>query len=347
MLQYVFDQDAFYTQCRAVYSQYPTDMSAVEAALDRRKAANPNASPFQMKVWIYEQAVHNCTVHLFPACPFFGELDTGRLRNSTTSTFPPQPGLGCWLMKQYPDFIQQYAQWSDHYTAYGVLNGPQFTDASHHYANVETVLQLGLQGIVEKILHRLGDSSLTAHQRDYLTALHAVCIHTIAIAQRFSDEAQRLLETETNPAYRSNLQRIAQTARQVPKRPPESYYEAICAIWFMREVCNALDGLGFAVIAHIDRLLAPYYEADLAAGRLTPEEAQEYMDCFVSMTDARWDLEADLPGGTNADLIIGGCNASGQPVFNDVTRMVIHSFIRYRFANPKLQARVSAAHPQE
>lgn len=35
-----------------------------------------------------------------------------------------------------------------------------------------------------------------------------------------------------------------------------------------------------------------------------PDEAQELVDCFVSMTDARWDLEADLPGGTNADIII-------------------------------------------
>ena len=105
----------------------------------------------------------------------------------------------------------------------------------------------------------------------------------------------------------------------------------MCAVWFTREMCNALDGLGFAVIGHLDRILGPYYERDIAAGRLTTDEAQELTDCFVSMTDARWDLEVDLPGGTNADIVIGGCDGEGHIVYNDVTKMIINSYKKYRF----------------
>lgn len=62
---------------------------------------------------------------------------------------------------------------------------------------------------------------------------------------------------------------------------------------------------------------------------------------------ARWDLEADLPGGTNADIIIGGCDKNGNIVYNDISRMIINSYKKYHFANPKLQVRISAKHPDE
>lgn len=62
-----------------------------------------------------------------------------------------------------------------------------------------------------------------------------------------------------------------------------------------------------------------------------PDEAQELVDCFVSMTDARWDLEADLPGGTNADIIIGGCDKNGNIVYNDISRMIINSYKKISF----------------
>ncbi|MFR1061643.1 MAG: pyruvate formate lyase family protein [Enterocloster sp.] len=87
----------------------------------------------------------------------------------------------------------------------------------------------------------------------------------------------------------------------------------------LREMRNALDG-GFAVIGHLDRILISYYERDLKNNRITPDEAQELVDCFVSMTDARWILKQIHTGGTNADIIIR-CD-KWQYVYNDISRMI-------------------------
>ncbi len=55
----------------------------------------------------------------------------------------------------------------------------------------------------------------------------------------------------------------------------------------------------------------------------------------------------DLPGGTNADIVIGGCDGEGHIVYNDVTKMIINSYKKYRFANPKLQARITPEASEE
>lgn len=104
---------------------------------------------------------------LFPSSPFYAEIDTGREQNSVTASFPPQPGIGCWLMKQYPDFVDEYGEWSGYYGKYGVMNGPQFMDAAHHYANCETVLKYGLSGIIRHAMMRLEEKNLTDHQQDF------------------------------------------------------------------------------------------------------------------------------------------------------------------------------------
>lgn len=347
MTSYIFRKEKYFKEAKNVYKNYPTDVSDMEHILEKMLKSTPEASSFRKKVWIYQVAVERADVKIFPSNPFYGEIDTGRERNSVTSSFPPQSGIGCWLMKQYPDFVDAYEKWSSYYGRRGVMNGPQFMDASHHYADCESVLKYGLSGIIKRIKERIKDKSLTKHQVDFLDCLREVCESLILIARRFSQKAEEMMSTETDPLSRDVLKQIRDTAQKIPLYPAETFYEAMCAVWFTREMCNALDGLGFAVIGHLDRILGPYYERDIAAGRLTTDEAQELTDCFVSMTDARWDLEVDLPGGTNADIVIGGCDGEGHIVYNDVTKMIINSYKKYRFANPKLQARITPEASEE
>ncbi|MFR1061642.1 MAG: hypothetical protein ACLSEY_14735 [Enterocloster sp.] len=45
-------------------------------------------------------------------------------------------------MKQYPDFVDEYGEWSGYYGKYGVMNGPQFMDAAHHYATFRNCVEI-------------------------------------------------------------------------------------------------------------------------------------------------------------------------------------------------------------
>ena len=62
---------------------------------------------------------------------------------------------------------------------------------------------------------------------------------------------------------------IAATAREVPWRPPETFYEGLCALWFLHEASASLDGVVIYVLGRIDHLLGGLLERDLSAGRLS------------------------------------------------------------------------------
>lgn len=96
MAGYRFNKEEYFKETKAVYSNYPTDVSRMEKELDRLQKENPKASSFQKKTWIYRTAARDAEVILFPSSPFYAEIDTGREQNSVTASFPPQPGIGCW-----------------------------------------------------------------------------------------------------------------------------------------------------------------------------------------------------------------------------------------------------------
>ncbi|HEY3379009.1 MAG TPA: pyruvate formate lyase family protein, partial [Armatimonadota bacterium] len=80
-------------------------------------------------------------------------------------------------------------------------------------------------------------------------------------------------------------------------------------------------------------------------GRLTQAEAQDLLWAFLAITDAKFGV--DKPYETSTCVVIGGCDAQGTVVFNEVTRMIIGGYQALRLVNPKLNARISAAHPEE
>lgn len=348
MNEYVFNKESFFAESNHLYRRYPSDVSIMEHKLDQFLSDNPQASSFAKKAYLYQVAAQFADVELFASCPFYFELNTGRERNSVTSTFPPQPGIGCWLMKQFPDFVREFSQWSRYYEDNGLVISSSFTDTAHHYANIENVIRYGFLGICDHAAANLQKAKKAndTHGIDFLENLIIVCDCVMKIGERFAQKAEKLSEQESDNTKRRNYQRIAETAKRVPANRPETFYEALCTIIFTREICNALDGVGFAVIGHIDRLLYPFYLNDIKNKRINGNEARAYIDCFLSMTDSRWDLSVELPGGTNADVVIGGCDENGLLVYNDVTRMILESYITHGFANPKLQARVTSQHPQ-
>jgi len=91
----------------------------------------------------------------------------------------------------------------------------------------------------------------------------------------------------------------------------------------MREASASLEGIGVSVLGHLDRILEPYYHNDLMEGRITREETKDLICFFLAMSDVRFEMRKVRPHvGTNTTVVIGGCDARGNIVFNDITRMI-------------------------
>ncbi|MBI3919826.1 MAG: hypothetical protein HY318_00305 [Armatimonadetes bacterium] len=114
----------------------------------------------------------------------------------------------------------------------------------------------------------------------------------------------------------------------------------------MREVVQSLEGNGNSVFGHLDRILLPYYERDLAEGRITREEATDLLRFFLAFSDVRFGMrQVHNHVGTNSTVVIGGCDEAGNLVFNDLTRMIVGIYIELKLVDPKLNARISRQHP--
>ena len=97
----------------------------------------------------------------------------------------------------------------------------------------------------------------------------------------------------------------------------------------------------------------PYYKADLDAGKITREEAQELIDCiWVKFNDLSKCRDAESAKGFAGygvfqNLIVGGQNAQGQDVTNDLSFMCIEASFHVFLPQPSLSIRVWNGSPYD
>jgi formate C-acetyltransferase len=216
----------------------------------------------------------------------------------------------------------------------------------HHCPGYDRIFAKGLLGLIADAGERL-DSAETPAERDFLEAVIRSNRALISLANRFAGEAENLLAGNLDEEGRLNLRRIAATARKVPANPPETFYEAIAVILFIRETYGSLEAFGQSTFGQIDRLLYPYYERDLEAGRITREEALALIHALLAITDAKFGINDGFFSETSTTVVIGGCDRGGKAVFNEVTRMVVEACIENRYIGTKIIARISSRHPDE
>jgi len=105
-------------------------------------------------------------------------------------------------------------------------------------------------------------------------------------------------------AEAAKTEEVAALCRRVAHRPPESFREAIQLIWFVMLAIQSGDRCYLVGPGRLDRRLGKFYDADLAAGRMTRAEALEMIETlyfFINFYCRRGLAYAVMVGG-------GPCN---------------------------------------
>ncbi|NOZ22398.1 MAG: hypothetical protein GXP25_15060 [Planctomycetes bacterium] len=341
-MSFLDERQLFEREFNEFYSTYPSDICEIRREMDKVSAGHPEWSPRRRKALIYETAARRCRAKVFRHFPFYFELQAGRSRNRWG-----MEGIGRWLIEQpFGDRLTRECEaWWQPCRSSGLSRGnPDVLDLDHHCVGYDNVLRFGLRGLIAKAEKRLAREA-SKEGREFLEATIIGNRALIAIADKFADEAESMLTGETDAAVRHRLERIADCARRVPGDPPQTFYEALNTILFMREILGSLEGIGESVLGHLDRMVWPYYQRDVAAGRMTRGEAKDLLRAFLAMTDAKFDFRDRHE--TSTTVVIGGCDADGAIVFNEITRMIVEAYQELRLVNPKLQGRISPRHPQK
>jgi pyruvate formate-lyase/glycerol dehydratase family glycyl radical enzyme len=224
----------------------------------------------------------------------------------------------------------------------------------HLIPNYPKVLRLGFRGIAAE-LEAMRGKETGRRKLDLLRALLICCEAAAAFADRYAEEAERLAERETDGPRRAELVEIARICRKVPSEPAETFHEALQALWFSHMLVMAAEsypGPGLSP-GRIDQYLYPYYQGDLAAGRLDREQARELLQCYWLKHNYAYDYQGRV--GTNQGInsgfgqliTLGGIGADGSDASNDLTWLMLDVIEDMNLLEPKPNIRLHQKTPED
>lgn len=200
---------------------------------------------------------------------------------------------------------------------------------THSVPNYGRVLREGLCGYARRIAEKLNlaRQRQDADQIDFYLGLQDVLVG-IECWHQCMLEFLRKCDTDVKIHLERRNCLIA-ALEQVPFYPVRNFFEALVAYNFVYYLDDC-DNPG-----RVDLELSAYYERDLAAGRITHDEAVDLIRCLWENCDAN--------NGWSAG--IGGTTPSGESAYNDLTIVCLEAAQKIR--RPNLQLHVRRDMPQE
>ena len=141
--------------------------------------------------------------------------------------------------------------------------------------------------------------------------------------RRYRAHLEQQLEHTPDPW----LRRVAEALKQVPMNPARSFFEAYVSAYMAMALAGNFEP------GRLDHYLWPWYQADLAAGKITSEEAFRLIRAMFEDIDAA----QGHPGVTH--VTIGGTNADGSPSYNELTLLCVRAIAGLRTPNVTLRVR--------
>lgn len=316
-----------------ILDRYPTDLQWIADQIP------VGGDAYERKLMIVELAAAHCPVHLFPHYPFAFEIDVGQVREVC------YVGIGneC-LRKSGVDFspIEQFRRLADEWNL-GPFN--HYTDFIHRTLDHDQLLARGFRGVYETCVH-LNRRETDPKKRRYRELVMGCCKSVEKIGLRLRQLARDMLPDAADEDARYNLNRIIHSVN-TPWEAPVTLFDALNTILCTTLFISGLDGVEMNAYGALDRLMEPFYQRDLAAGRITEEEAYFLIQCFLHKTDLHCHFNDERKTYDNGvSVAIGGCDPDGKAVYNAMTDLIIRAYTDNKLINPKLNPRASDQSPR-
>lgn len=220
---------------------------------------------------------------------------------------------------------------------------PLFFTFGHLAFDWEAIITRGLAWHKDRAQELL-DSGKFYGQNDRIEFLKGAVIgyqaHTDFI-NRYADEAERLGRKD-----------LAELCREIAGGPAENFHQALQLIWFVTLISQKVAGCGVFCFDRMDQYLMPFYERDIAEGRLTEDDAYgliveffnknndimdpaDHMSQEASNTKNNLEVTYDDPNY----IIIAGLLEKGLSGVNRLSHLMIRASHEMGLRNPFIVVR--------
>ena len=291
------------------------------------------------------------TVSTRAADPFYiSEKTKAELRE----IYPWWKGKTCSDLAKANMAPEAYAAFAEHNV---------FTPGNYFYNGIghvcvqyDKVLKIGYRGIINEATAALDKLDVSdpeyISRHNFLEAVIESCEAVIEYARRYSRLARELVAKAKCPNRKREYEIIAKNCAKVPEFGATTFHEACQSFWFVQLLLQ-IESSGHSISpGRFDQYMYPYYKADLDAGRITREEAQELLDCiwvkFNDINKVRDAVSADGFAGYGMfqNLIVGGQDIHGMDATNDLSYMCIEAAIHVPLPQPSISIRVWNGSPE-
>lgn len=166
-------------------------------------------------------------------------------------------------------------------------------------------------------------------------------------------QARKFAEIVKDEIQRSEYAEIADCLEWIAHNQPRTFREALQLSYIIHIAVVNEDAISGMSIGRLGQVLYPWFEQDIAAGRITEEEVLELLelyrikitciDCFASAGV----VGGVLSGNTFNNLTIGGLKRDGQPASNRLEILLLEAGIRCETPQPTLSVLYDEKLPEE
>lgn len=222
-----------------------------------------------------------------------------------------------------------------------------FRGHDHLTPNFEKVLKKGLCGIETEIMLSMEKHRDDPRKVEYLDTM----LQVLGSFRRWHGKYLSALDdriAESSGAVKERYVAVRKNLERVPLEAASDFREAIQSLWFTFAFLRALGN--WSAVGRFDYLLGEYLENDLAQGKITVDEAREYIAHFW-IKGCEWVALESTPGnragsgdGQNyQNVVLSGCDENGKDITNTVTYLVLDVIEELRIADYPTSVRISSA----
>lgn len=242
------------------------------------------------------------TRHTFSLHPFWPQIDIRKKEVVSEWTFSPRRHQMFW--SAYQDFDHSAPDWDD-------------------------ILKLGFVGMLDRLQANWKESP-------YYPPRKAAGEAVLRLLDRFIARGEAVLSQ--GDGGKARVRRQVESLRRLRVGAPVTTYDVLNFIYLYWVISENFEGIQVRTLGNLDRLLEPYYRADLVAGRTTEAEFREQARHF-------WWQWGSIDNYYGQPVYFGGTKEDGTTEYNEVSRILLDVHDELALATPKLHLKVGKSTP--
>ena len=179
-----------------------------------------------------------------------------------------------------------------------------------------------------------------------------VCEGAITLLKRYAEACRAKARDCADLARKAELLQMGDNLEWLSENPAQTFWQA-CQATLLYEMMISMSGMtDIGSFGRFDQYTWPYLKADLEAGRITMDQAQEITDCFFMKINGFYNggvgpLTVIIGiGNTYLHTTVGGVDPdTGEDATNPVTYMTLETLGRLSLHDPTISLRINKHTP--